>query len=80
MMGVPGALDHPKVRQACEQVAAACQKNGKIFALGGVRNNPDLAAEYAALGARFIIAGMDASYFQQAAGADVIAIRKALKS
>jgi 2-keto-3-deoxy-L-rhamnonate aldolase RhmA len=80
MMGVPGALDHPKVRQACEQVAAACQKNGKIFALGGVRNNPDLAAEYAALGARFIIAGMDASYFQQAAGADVIAIHKALKS
>jgi 2-keto-3-deoxy-L-rhamnonate aldolase RhmA len=79
-MGVPGALDSPQIRQACEQVAAACRKSGKVFALGGVRNNPALAAKYAALGARFIIAGMDASYFQQAAGADVIAIRNALKS
>jgi len=79
-MGVPGALGSPEIRRACEQVAAACRKSGKIFALGGVRNNPALAAEYAALGARFIIAGMDASYFQQSAGADVVAIRNALKS
>jgi len=78
-MGIPGALDSQQVRQACEQVAAACRKNSKVFAIGGVRNNPALAAEYAALGAQFIIAGMDASYFQQAAGADVVAIRNALK-
>ena len=73
-------MGSPEIRRACEQVVAACRKSGKIFALGGVRNNPALAAEYAALGARFIIAGMDASYFQQSAGADVVAIRNALKS
>ncbi len=79
-MGVTGDLDGKQVRSACEQVAAACRKSGKVFALGGVRNNPVLAAEYAAMGAQFIIAGMDASYFQQAADADVASIRDALKS
>lgn len=78
VIGVPGCLDSPQVRSACEHISAACKKNGKIFALGGVRGNPVLAAEYAAMGARFIIAGMDAAYFQQSAVTDVISIRDAL--
>jgi 2-keto-3-deoxy-L-rhamnonate aldolase RhmA len=80
LIGVPGSLDSPEIRSACEHVAAACKKNGKIFAIGGVRNDPELAADYVAMGAQFIIAGMDADYFQQSAMADVIAIRNALES
>ncbi|NKB21830.1 MAG: aldolase [Alphaproteobacteria bacterium] len=80
VMGKPGALDSSDIRSACERVASACQKTGKIFALGGVRNNPVLAAEYAAMGAQFIIAGMDATYLQQAAGADIVAIREAFNN
>ncbi len=78
-MGKAGALDSAEIIKACEKVAAACHEHGKTFALGGVRNNPQLAADYAAMGARFIIAGMDAAYMQQSAEADVMAIRKAIK-
>lgn len=28
-LGIPGELDHPKVRRACERVVEACQKHGK---------------------------------------------------
>ncbi len=80
VIGAPGALDSQKIRNACEHVAAACKKNGKVFAIGGIRNDPKLAAEYAAMGAQFIIAGMDANYFQQSAMTDVIALRNALES
>ena len=80
LIGVPGSLDSPEIRSACEHVAAACTKHGKVFAIGGVRNNPGLAAEYAAMGAQFIIAGMDDNYFQQSAMTDVISIRNALKN
>ena len=55
------------------------KKNGKIFAIGGVRNDPELAEEYVAMGAQFIIAGMGANYFQQSAVTDVISIRNAQK-
>lgn len=77
-MGIPGALDSPEIISACKKVAKACKEHGKIFALGGVRDNPQLAADYAAMGARFIIAGMDATYLQKSAEVDVNAIRKAL--
>ena len=79
LIGVPGSIGSPEIRSACEHVAAACKKNGKIFAIGGVRNDPELAADYAAMGAQFIIAGMDANYFQQSAMTDVSSIRNALR-
>ncbi|MBK17236.1 MAG: aldolase [Rhodospirillaceae bacterium] len=78
VVGKPGSLNCPEVRDACERVAAACMNAGKLFALGGVRNDPAVAAEYVAMGAKFIIAGMDATYFQQAASADVTALKTVL--
>lgn len=77
-MGVPGQLDAPSVREACRTVAEACARHGKTFALGGVRGDATLAARYADMGARFIIAGMDATYMMAAATADAAAIRAAL--
>lgn len=77
-MGIAGQLDSDAIRDACRTVADACARHGKIFALGGVRGDAALAADYAAMGARFIIAGMDATYLLAAAKADIVSIRAAL--
>jgi len=77
-MGLAGQIDSDAVRDACREVADACALHGKIFALGGVRGDAALAADYAAMGARFIIAGMDATYMLAAARADIVSIRAAL--
>lgn len=77
-IGAPGALDGADLRAACETVAAACAAHGKVFALGGVRGNAALVRDYAAMGARFIIAGTDTIYLTAGARADVAAIRAVL--
>ncbi len=78
VLGVPGDIGSPVVMNACRTVADACARHGKTFAIGGVRGNPGLVAAFAEMGARFFIAGMDASYLQSAAAADVEAVRAAL--
>jgi 2-keto-3-deoxy-L-rhamnonate aldolase RhmA len=77
-MGLPGEISSPEIRAACQTIADACARHGKTFALGGVRGDARLAADFAAMGARFVIAGMDASYLLSAAKADAAAIRGAL--
>lgn len=79
-LGIPGDLKHPKIRAAFETAAKACKKHGKCLGIGGVRGDHALTAELTALGARFIIAGLDTGYLMQAAKADVAAIRKATAS
>jgi len=78
-MGIPGELRHPKLRAAYETTAAACKKHGKHLGVGGIRNDPEMMAELAKLGGRFIIAGFDVNYMMAAARADAEAIRKAIK-
>jgi 2-keto-3-deoxy-L-rhamnonate aldolase RhmA len=77
-MGVPGQLDAPAMLEACRAVAAACVRHDKVFAIGGVRGDTELVKTFAQMGARFFIAGMDASYLQAAATADVEALHAAL--
>lgn len=43
-LGVPGAHDHPAVRDAVATAAAACRRHGKLLMIGGV-------ADLAVLGA-----------------------------
>jgi 2-keto-3-deoxy-L-rhamnonate aldolase RhmA len=76
-LGIPGDLKHPKIRAAYETTAAGCKKHGKCLGIGGVRGDAALAADLVKLGARFMIAGLDAGYMMQAAKADVASIRKA---
>ena len=57
-LGVPGALDHPRVREAYEHVAAACRAKGKHFGVGGLNSRPDIAKEIIRLGARYVSAGV----------------------
>lgn len=68
-LGVPGALDHPRVREAYEHVAAACRANGKHLGVGGLNTRPDIAKEIIQLGARYVSAGSDTGFLMSAATA-----------
>ena len=68
-LGVPGQLDHPSVREAYAQVAAACKRHGKHLGVGGLNSRPDIAKEILAMGGRYVSAGSDAGFLMSAASA-----------
>src|SRR5271170_6418793 len=74
--GIPGQVDHPRLRAAYERVAAACKKHSRILGVGGIRHNVKLQGELVQLGARFVIAGTDTNYVLAGAKADTEALRK----
>ena len=65
-MGIPGQLDHERVRAAFDTVLSACKKHGKIPALGGIYGR-DLLTRYLGLGFRMVLAGNDISLLHSAA-------------
>jgi 2-keto-3-deoxy-L-rhamnonate aldolase RhmA len=76
--GIPGQVDHPRLREAYERVAKACRSNGKSLGVGGIRHNVALQGELIRLGARFVIAGTDVNYVLAGARQDTAALRKIL--
>src|ERR1044072_727097 len=38
-LGIPGQVDHPRLRAAYERVAAACRTHSKVLGGGGIRHN-----------------------------------------
>lgn len=73
--GIPGQVEHPRLRAAYEQVAKACRDHGKMLGVGGIRHNTTLQGELVRLGARFVIAGTDINYVLAGARADTQALR-----
>ena len=61
-LGVAGQFRSDTYRSAVEQVSKACRKHGKIFAVAGVYDQPDVH-DYLVntLGARFMLVTQDAS-------------------
>ena len=74
-MGCPGQHDHDKIRAAYKTVGEACRKHGTHFAMGGVRDNPDLVSDYIGCGVRFILAGSDSSLIIAGARREAEALR-----
>jgi 2-keto-3-deoxy-L-rhamnonate aldolase RhmA len=73
--GIPGQVDHPRLREAYERVAGACRNHGKALGVGGIRHNVELQGELIRLGARFVIAGTDVNYVLAGARQDTTALR-----
>jgi 2-keto-3-deoxy-L-rhamnonate aldolase RhmA len=73
--GIPGQVDHPRLREAYERVAEACRAHGKVLGVGGIRHNVALQGELIRLGARFVIAGTDVNYVLAGARQDTAALR-----
>ena len=74
-LGIPGQVDHPRLRDAYERVAAACKAHKKALGVGGIRHNTQLQGELIRLGARFVIAGTDTNYVLAGARQDTAALR-----
>jgi 2-keto-3-deoxy-L-rhamnonate aldolase RhmA len=74
--GIPGQVDHPRLREAYERVAQACRTHSKTLGVGGIRHNVALQGELVRLGARFVIAGTDVNYVLAGARLDTSALRE----
>jgi 2-keto-3-deoxy-L-rhamnonate aldolase RhmA len=79
-LGIPGELQHPRLRAAYETVARACKAHRKALGVGGIRGDLKLQGELIGLGARFVIAGNDVGYLAAAARKDVEALRQLTKT
>lgn len=66
-LGIPGQLDHEKVRDAYARAIAACRKHGKHLGVGGLSAHPGLAAEFVKMGARYVSTGTDLAFLIGAA-------------
>ncbi len=65
-MGIAGQYTHADVDAAYRTVVAACDKHGKIPAMGGVYD-PAVAKQYLDLGIRMVLAGSDFSFLMAGA-------------
>lgn len=74
-LGLSGQTDHPDVLAAFARVAGACKAAGKFFGVGGLGQKPEIAREMVALGASYVTAGADVTFFVNAAIAQVAKFR-----
>jgi 2-keto-3-deoxy-L-rhamnonate aldolase RhmA len=65
-LGMPGRFGDGAIARAYEEVARACRAHGKWLGSGGL-GDPALFRRYVGMGARFILAGQDASFLMAAA-------------
>jgi uncharacterized protein (DUF1330 family) len=70
-MGIVGQLEHPRVRDAYDRCLAACKANGKYLGVGGLNSKPEIAAELAGRGARFISMGTDIAFLLSGAATKI---------
>jgi 4-hydroxy-2-oxoheptanedioate aldolase len=68
-LGIPGQLDHDKVRNSYLKAMEACRKHGKHLGVGGLSAHPGLAGDFVKLGARYVSTGTDLSFLLGAATA-----------
>jgi 4-hydroxy-2-oxoheptanedioate aldolase len=73
--GLPGQFEHPRVRQAYAKTIAACRKHGKHVGVGGLSSRPQLAAEFVAMGARYVSTGTDLGFLLAACTAKAKEVR-----
>lgn len=66
-LGIPGQLDHDKVRSAYAKAMEACRRHGKHLGIGGLSAHPSLAAEFVKMGARYVSTGTDLAFLLGAA-------------
>ncbi|HEY7665878.1 MAG TPA: aldolase/citrate lyase family protein [Xanthobacteraceae bacterium] len=74
--GLPGAYDHPRVREAYGKIIAACRKHGKHCGVGGLATRPDLVGEFVRMGARYVSTGTDLGFLMAALTARANAVRE----
>jgi 4-hydroxy-2-oxoheptanedioate aldolase len=75
-LGIPGQLDHDKVRNAYAKAMEACRKHGKHLGVGGLSAYRRLVGEFVKMGARYVSTGTDLSFLLSAASARAKQVRE----
>ena len=75
-LGIPGQLDHEKVRSAYAKAIEACRRHGKHLGVGGLSSQPSLTAEFVKMGARYVSTGTDLAFLLGAATAKAQQVRE----
>lgn len=65
-MGIPGDFGNDRLADAYATIIAACEKFGKFPGMAGIYNEA-IMPRYIGMGARFILAGQDASFMMAGA-------------
>jgi 2-keto-3-deoxy-L-rhamnonate aldolase RhmA len=73
-MGIAGQIGNDRVQNAYRQVAEACRRHNKIFAMGGVYDQ-EWASRYIGMGVRMVLAGSDHGLLLEAATSRVNFLR-----
>ncbi|MEI6468386.1 MAG: aldolase/citrate lyase family protein [Betaproteobacteria bacterium] len=74
-MGIPGQLEHPKIKSSIKKIIASCHKNKIHPGIGGV-HELNLVKEYIDMGMRFILGGNDLRFMMSAGEERAQALRK----
>jgi 2-keto-3-deoxy-L-rhamnonate aldolase RhmA len=75
-LGIPAQFESPVFRDALEKVSRACRQNGKIMALGGIYDRPDIQRwAVHELGVRWILGGQDSSFIAKGAAGCMEALK-----
>jgi 2-keto-3-deoxy-L-rhamnonate aldolase RhmA len=74
--GLPGQFEHPRLREAYAKTIAACRRHGKYAGVGGLATRPQLAAEFVAMGARYVSTGTDLGFLLAACTAKAKEVRE----
>jgi 2-keto-3-deoxy-L-rhamnonate aldolase RhmA len=73
--GLPGQYEHVRLREAYATTIAACRRHGKYAGVGGLASRPQLAAEFVAMGARYVSTGTDLGFLLAACTAKANEVR-----
>ncbi len=75
-LGVPGQFESQVLKDALQLVSTACRKHGKIMALAGIYDKPELQRwAVQDLGVGWMLGGQDASFIAKAAAGTVAALK-----
>ena len=74
--GLTGQYGHERVRDAYQRVIAAARRHGKHVGVGGLATQPDLAAEFVRMGARYVSTGTDLAFLMSACAAKAKEVRE----
>ena len=67
-LGVPGQFESPVLREALEKVSKACKQYGKIMALAGIYDKPEIQRwAVQELGVSWMLGAQDASFIAKGA-------------
>lgn len=79
-LGVPGQFESTTLKDGLEKVSQACKQHGKIMALAGIYDKPELQRwAVQDLGVGWMLGGQDASFIAKAASGTVQALKTSEK-